>query len=354
VLGGVVFYSGEQTVDVVGGWRDLLEHPPDGLTNTVSLTTAPPAPFIPEVWHGKKLASVIVCCSGEVGEGEDVVQPFRTLTTPIADLLGPTPYVDLQQMVGPLWEAGAANYFTSAFLDRLPDEAIATLSDYQQRSADRSVQAELHIHQLGGAFGRVPTGHTAFTDRSATFLVNCTTGIADPDDLPPHAAWAWAVRDEMAVHGKGARYASFAGEGGDDNVRSSYPYDVLVRLQAVRNQYDPFNMFRFNLNISPTTSVVRPDMPGSLGRITCSLPTTPIIHPSTAVWSRSRLTSAGPRRRWSGHHVRDRPTGWRPGRLRCVSDPTDYRRLEERGTVGLGGTSLQTETARQTHEVEGR
>jgi FAD/FMN-containing dehydrogenase len=46
---------------------------------------------------------------------------------------------------------------------------------------------------------------------------------------------------------------NFAGEGGEDNVRASYPPATYARLQAVKNQYDPFNVFRFNINIRPTT-----------------------------------------------------------------------------------------------------
>jgi hypothetical protein len=56
----------------------------------------------------------------------------------------------------------------------------------------------------------------------------------------------------MATCGKGQRYVNFVGEGGEDNVRASYPEAVFARLQAVKDQYDPFNAFRFNLNIPPT------------------------------------------------------------------------------------------------------
>src|SRR5215207_256616 len=53
VLGGVIFYPGEQAAEVMSGWRDLLHNVPDELSTTASLTTAPPLPFIPEDWHNK-------------------------------------------------------------------------------------------------------------------------------------------------------------------------------------------------------------------------------------------------------------------------------------------------------------
>jgi FAD/FMN-containing dehydrogenase len=252
VLGGPIFYPGEQAVQVVSGWRDQIQTMPDELSTLVNLCTAPPAPFIPEDWHNKKIVVLVACWAGDPAEGEDAVRPLRTFGTPITDLLSPMPYVDLQQLVDPLWEAGAANYFTSAFLERLPEEAIETLTEYHQGSANLPVQAELHIHQLGGAVARVPAGSTAFTDRSSPLLLNCAARTADPADIPEHIAWARAARDAMATYGKGGVYVNFMGEGGEVNRRASYPPDIYRRLQSVKDQYDPSNVFRFNMNIPPS------------------------------------------------------------------------------------------------------
>ena len=57
--------------------------------------------------------------------------------------------MNLQQLFDPAWPAGAANYFTSAFFDRMPDEAINTVVDYQRQAANLPVRSELHIHHLG-------------------------------------------------------------------------------------------------------------------------------------------------------------------------------------------------------------
>jgi FAD/FMN-containing dehydrogenase len=114
------------------------------------------------------------------------------------------------------------------------------------------VQAELHIHQLGGAVARVPAGSTAFTDRSSPLLLNCAARTADPADIPEHIAWARAARDAMATYGKGGVYVNFMGEGEEVNRRASYPPDIYRRLQSVKDQYDPSNVFRFNMNIPPS------------------------------------------------------------------------------------------------------
>jgi FAD/FMN-containing dehydrogenase len=253
MLGGVVFFPGDEAEQVVRRWRDLVGDVPDELTSIVNLTTAPPAPFVPEEWHLKKVAALVACWAGEPTEGERVVKPFRELARPIADLLGPIPYVDLQQLVDPLWEAGAANYFTSAFLDGLPDQAIAAYADFHQRSAALPIQEELHLHHLGGAVGSVGPDETAFSDRGSPFLLNCITRTPDVEGLPERIEWARAARESMAAYGNGQTYVNFTGEGAADQMRMTYPPATFARLQTVKDEYDPTNVFRFNQNIPPSS-----------------------------------------------------------------------------------------------------
>jgi FAD/FMN-containing dehydrogenase len=252
VLGGVVFFAGDEAVDVVAGWRDVVADAPDELTSLVNLTTAPPAPFIPEEWHFKKVAAILACWAGERATGEAVVAPLRRLGTVVNDLLAPIPYVALQQLLDPLWERGAANYFTSAFVDRLPDEAIETFADFHRRSPDLPVRAELHIHHLGGAMGRVSTEATAFASRTSPFVVNCIARTPQPPELPPHASWARAAREAMVPYGNDRMYVNFTGEGGEDIVRRAYPSATYRRLQAVKDRLDPGNLFLYNQNVRPS------------------------------------------------------------------------------------------------------
>jgi FAD/FMN-containing dehydrogenase len=252
VLGGPIFFPGEAAADVLGGWRDVIDGAPDELTTVLALTTAPPAPFIPEEWHGRKAIVVAACWAGEVAEGEPVLAPLRTLARPIADLLGPMPYVQLQSLLDAGWGPGAANYFTAAFVDHLSDSAADTLAGFHAVAPEPPVQAELHVHQLGGAMAKPPAGGTAFAQRHHPFVVNCIARTAAAAGLPPHREWARSARDALAGFGDGAVYVNFAGEAGADKVRAAYPPDTYRRLQEVKHRYDPTNVFRFNHNIAPS------------------------------------------------------------------------------------------------------
>jgi len=181
-------------------------------------------------------------------KGEAAVAALRRLGDPIADVLAPIPYVALQQLVDPLWEAGAANYFTSAFLDDVPDPAVDVLVEAHGRSALPPATCELHVHQLGGAMSRVSEDSTAFARRRSPFLLNCIARSQDPADLPPLIELAGRAREEMSRFGSG-QYVNFTGEGGAE--RAAYPPQTYARLAEVKRRYDPDNVFRFNQNIPP-------------------------------------------------------------------------------------------------------
>jgi FAD/FMN-containing dehydrogenase len=249
ILGGAIFYPGDQAPQVISGWRDAITGAPDELTTTFNLMGAvPPLPFLPEAVHGSPVAVVIACYAGDIDTGETAVAALRRLGDPIADVLAPIPYVALQQLVDPLWEAGAANYFTSVFLDEVADPAVDTLVAANRRSASPPATSELHVHHLGGAVGRVDEDSTAFSHRRSPFLLNCVGRTQDSADLAPVAEWARRTREDMSQFG-GGPYVNFTGEGGAE--RGAYPPQTYARLAEVKRIYDPDNVFRFNQNISP-------------------------------------------------------------------------------------------------------
>ena len=249
VLGGLVFFPGEAARQVLTGWRKLTTSMPDELTSLVDLTTAPPVPFLPESVHGKPIVAVGAMYCGPQDSGEDVVAPLRTLAEPVADLLGPVPYAAMQQMLDPLWQAGAHNYFTSAMIDDLPDSAIDEL--IAGWSAKPTPQSEIHIHHAGGAMERVSAAETAFAHRTSPYLLNVIARSVDGVGFDGDTAWARDARTAMAGYGSDAMYVNFTGDAGADKVRASYPPQTYAKLVAVKRRYDPTNLFRLNQNITP-------------------------------------------------------------------------------------------------------
>jgi FAD/FMN-containing dehydrogenase len=250
VFAGPVFYSAADAAGVLRGWRDLTATLPDELTTVANILVAPPVPFLPEAVHGQAVVAILGVYAGPVEDGERAAQPLRTLAEPVADLMGPMPYTAMQSLLDPLWPAGAQNYFTSALLDRLDDDAIDTL--LAQHAAGQAPVRELHLHHGGGAMARVPADATAFAHRSVPYVLNIIARSPDRAGFEEHAGWARATHQAMDPWSTGGAYVNFTSDPAEDRIRASYPPDTYARLVAVKERYDPTNLFRLNQNIRPT------------------------------------------------------------------------------------------------------
>ncbi|MGW1893241.1 FAD-binding oxidoreductase [Streptomyces sp. NPDC002004] len=253
VLGGLIVYPADEARQVITRWRDLMPELPDELTTLANLTTAPPVPFLPEEVHGTRVVVIAGMYAGPMERGEAAVRPLRRLGTPIADVMGPAPYLGVQSMLDPLWTAGAHNYFTSAFIEP-SDSALDTVTRLHLTTP--APGSELHLHHLGGAFARVPADATAFSRRDASVLCNVIARSPDAAGFDEHVAWARRSREEISAHGDGAMYVNFTGDAAEDRARASYPGAVHDRLTRVKDTYDPTNLFRLNQNIRPSSARV--------------------------------------------------------------------------------------------------
>jgi len=249
-LGGPVFYPGEMAEEVLRFYREWAPTAPEELTTLVSLATAPPAPFIPEEWHGKRIVVFPALWAGDAEAGARAVQPMRELGEPVADLVGPIPYVAMQSLLDPLWGAGAHNYFKAGWMRALDDHAIETLVRFHENVS--SPKSEIHIHQMGGAVARVPADATAFGDRSGDFLMNIIASTFTAEGFTEAVQWAQDLHTTIEPSLSGGSYVNFLPAEGEERVRTSYGEETFARLQALKDEYDPSNLFRLNQNVPPS------------------------------------------------------------------------------------------------------
>jgi FAD/FMN-containing dehydrogenase len=249
IMGGPVFYPGEQAGQVLRAWREWAKSAPDEVTTLANLLTAPPVPFLPEEWHGKPLVAIIAAHSGPAQDSEQAVQPLREFGDPVADLLGPIPYMGLQTLIDPLYAPGSYNYMNAGFMSGLDDAAVDALIAAQ--ASVTSPMSEIHVHHVGGEVARVASDATAFGERSAPFLLNVVARTPGAEGYDAAVRWGREVRESVGSVLTGGTYVNFVTD--DGQVRAAYgeKYDRLV---ALKDEYDPTNLFRLNQNIAPSAS----------------------------------------------------------------------------------------------------
>jgi len=248
VTAGAIFFPGEAAGDLLRFYREWVEDVPDELTTVVNLATATPAPFLPEEVHGERVVVVSGCYAGTTEEGAKAFQPLKEFGAPIADLIRPIPYSEMQRLVDGQWGPGLRNYFKSSWLQRLDDEAIETLLAAHEHAA--SLDTKIQLYHFGGEVARVAADETAFGQRDAPFLLNIAARWTEPaDDL--HIGWARELHAAMRPFATGGVYVNFLGDEGRDRVRAAYGERTYARLVDLKRSYDPTNLFRVNQNIPP-------------------------------------------------------------------------------------------------------
>jgi FAD/FMN-containing dehydrogenase len=101
--------------------------------------------------------------------------------------------------------------------------------------------------------GRVKLGATAFPGRDARYIMNVHGRWSDVGDDERIRAWARRVFQDAAPHATGGGYVNFLTEDESERVAAAYGANH-ARLQAVKRQVDPDNLFRMNLNIAPAAA----------------------------------------------------------------------------------------------------
>jgi FAD/FMN-containing dehydrogenase len=249
VYGGPIFFAGEDSEAVLAAFAQWTASGlPDDISALANVLVAPPVPFLPEEHHGKQICAVIFCHSGDHAEGEKLLAPIRAAATPIADLGGPIPYAALNSLIDGLFPKGGRYYMRAGYLQGLSPEAIASI--VATHLSTPLPGCEIHVHDLGGAVGRVSESATAFGDRSAPYALNIVGTWQDAGDDEANLAWlreAGARLDEFCT---GAVYSNFMGSEGDERTKSAYG-EKLPRLQALKRAWDPDNVFNRNQNVKP-------------------------------------------------------------------------------------------------------
>ena len=248
VLSGLLIHPFADAPKLLRDYRSFVAQAPNELTAWVVLRKAPPLPFLPKEWHGKEVMIIAVCFLGDPGVGERALAPLRTLGRPIADVIGPHPFVGWQQAFDPLLTAGARNYWKSHDFRELSDGLFAQLVEFAGRLP--TAECEIFIANVGGAMARVPVEATAFAGRDANFVMNVHTRWQEARDDARCIGWAREFYNATRPYASSTAYVNFLPDEDGERLSTTYGGNY-AKLREIKAKYDPENVFRVNQNIKP-------------------------------------------------------------------------------------------------------
>jgi FAD/FMN-containing dehydrogenase len=249
LLCGPIFWPLADAPEVLAFVRDFARQAPDELGLVLFARLAPPGPLVPPEHYGRPVLGVVPAWVGDPAEGRRVLAPLRRVGRPVADNLRPLPYLFLQSMVDAGNQHGMHWYWRSQRVPELGDDVVDLLCGLTE-----SITSPLSYTAgfvMGGTAGRVDPDATAVGERGNGFELSIVAGWPPPDpDGDRHVAWVRRGWTDLRPHSAGV-YAHFLSDEGAGGVEDAYG-ERLKRLTALKDRWDPANLFRMNANIPPS------------------------------------------------------------------------------------------------------
>ncbi len=244
-------YPLDRAEQVLGAYRDWTDDLADEVSSLAVCDSVPEEDDFPEHHRGEPCVILVACAATDLDRGDTLTQPIRRLGDPIADLSGPLPFVELQQMFDADYPDGRRYYWRSVHLPGLSDEVIARTIEWTRRRP--SSLSTVDLWHLGGAMNRVAPGATAYGDRRAPLLLGVEANWTDPRDDEANVRWTRGCIEAFDELSTGREYLNFPGflEDGDQTLRTAHGEANYTRLRELKRRLDPANLFRLHQNIPP-------------------------------------------------------------------------------------------------------
>ena len=247
VYGGLAAFEPEKGAEVIRTWRDL-GNGSDDIGWAAASICLPPEPFVPAEWQGRRVIGVAGLVSS-LEEGEKTLAPLRALG-PIVDLWQPMPYTVVQGLIDEANPYGRQNYWRAHNIDDLGDDVIDAF--LEAHATCPSPFTALILVNGGGAIERVGEDDTAISGRNAPFSFHTNGMWEDPAATDENVAWVKGVTSKLSPHVATGISLNFQTDIYDERLRESWGSAKVDRLRALKQRYDPSNLFRLNQNIAPS------------------------------------------------------------------------------------------------------
>ena len=217
--------------DALRTWRDLSADAPREAT------------FAATVSGG--IATVGFVWVGDPEAGRQHAEQLAAIGRADAERVVELSYVDLQRREDTIEGHAIRRYWKGHYFRELPDEAIDALLQH-----DPAMNASLQAY--GGAIRDVPDEATAFSHRETAFEYVGAARWTDPAEDSDRIASARESAGRLAPFASGA-YVNVLGDEGAAGIKLAYGPEKVTRLTALKDTYDPDNIFHLNQNIPPSS-----------------------------------------------------------------------------------------------------
>jgi hypothetical protein len=238
VIGGTLVFPLEQAKSILRFYAEYAPTAPDELYLSGGIVSSPEGTGV----------GFEVCYSGPANRWDAIERALLGIGTPIVNDIRAVDYVAMQKS-GDISETRALGMYTkTGFIPSLPAPLIDAIVEGFETHPERSTT--MGFQHCGGAIARVGAEATAFPHRQILATLLLTSSWDATVNQGPHIDWLRQYWRSLEPHTRGF-YTNDAIEESQRQIDDNYASN-LPRLIAVKNRYDPTNLFRMNANIVPS------------------------------------------------------------------------------------------------------
>ncbi|MDT7537456.1 MAG: hypothetical protein QOI82_1041 [Actinomycetota bacterium] len=248
-VAGAIVFDGSHTPAVLHAWREMTQQLPDETSTSFALLRLPDVPDVPPFLRGKLTTHIRFAHLGTDLEADLLLQPVRDAAPLLVDDVHRRPYTEADAIHNdpvdpqPFLEAGG-------LLGDLSADALDGLIAAAGPGVDVPLTV-VEVRLLGGQIAREPQHPNAVPGRDAAFNIEII-GHATGGAAPIARAAANRVLASLAPELTGNKLANFIGSTTDPaEIARAWSYGTRARLRALKQTWDPGNVFRLGHVISP-------------------------------------------------------------------------------------------------------
>jgi FAD/FMN-containing dehydrogenase len=188
---------------------------------------------------------------GGTEEGRRLAAPLYDIAKPRVQGSETVPYVRLQRSGDESSRFGMRRYWKGSFVSELSDEGIDAFLGRGIQPGDPAPTWGGELFSVGGAVSRIGEDETAYSGRGALFDFLAISSWEDPAEDDLRLAGARRYWKAMEPHTMGRAYVNSLESDDQRRVSEAYGATKFARLAALKQRYDPDNVFHLNQNITP-------------------------------------------------------------------------------------------------------
>ena len=245
---GTRIYRASQANEVWELFRDFAPTAPEALSMILAIGRAEPGGEYPPGVAGGPIVIIGYNHSGRAEDAESDLAPLRRGPEPVASTHVSQPYLEVQVANDDASGWGSRGIIHGLYANDIEPGSMDRLIAHVARGTGES---SFSITAQGGTIAQVSDDAMAFQGRAARFDLSADSAWTDPGDDAAQRAWAseaMAIVEPFAIEG---RYVNENADDGPDATRRIYGEAKIGQLTALKQAWDPDNIFHLNHNVVP-------------------------------------------------------------------------------------------------------